>query len=96
MGVVNLSMFSPSKNRELKEISIGGDPEYEFFVVDCGYEEHNFVVGEARNIRILNRGLTYAFVRYFGRENEASYILLPASMVKPKLRIDPFFEEKRG
>lgn len=70
-----------------------GDPEYEFFIVDAGYNDHHFIVGEARSIRLLQKGLIAANVRYFGMKDETVYTILPASMVKPKLWIDPFLEK---
>ncbi len=78
---------------EMEKVSLMGDPEYEFFIVDTGYREHHFVVGEARDIRILSRGQTKAFVRYFGWDKEAGYTVLSTAMVRPKLCIDPFLEQ---
>jgi hypothetical protein len=73
-----------------------GDPEYEFFVVDTGYKDHHFIVGEAKAVRILPRGLTEAFVRYLGRDKDATYTVLPTAMIRPKLWIDPFLEQVIG
>ena len=69
-----------------------GDPRYDFFIVGPGPKGTHFVVGEARGIQLLPRGISrvrgYLYLER-GREHE---MVLPTGMLWRKLTIDPWTE----
>lgn len=69
-----------------------GDPRYDFFIVGCGPRGANFLLGEARAIQLLPRGMFRARGYIFMEGLRERELLLPTAMLWRKLTIDPWTE----
>lgn len=69
-----------------------GDPNYDFFIVGNGPGGAHFVLGEAREIQLLPKGISRVkgFL-YLERRGERD-LLVPTAMLWRKLTIDPWRE----
>ena len=69
-----------------------GDPKYDFFIVGYGPKGINFLVGEARAIQLLPRGMSRARGYIFMEGALERDLLVPTAMLWRKLTIDPWTE----
>lgn len=73
-----------------------GDPKYDFFIVGPNPSGHTLVVGEARAVQLLPRGLSRVRGYLYLERGGEKEILLPTAMLWRKLTIDPWTEAVQG
>lgn len=69
-----------------------GDPRYDFFIVGPGASGTHFVVGEARAVQLLPRGISRVRGYLYLERGGEREILIPTAMLWRKLTIDPWTE----
>lgn len=69
-----------------------GNPKYDFFLVGYGPQGNHFLIGEARAIQLLPRGMCRARGYFFMEGAGERDLLLPTAMLWRKLTIDPWTE----
>lgn len=69
-----------------------GDPRYDFFIVGVGPAGTQFVVGEARAVKLLPRGVSRVRGYLYLERGGERELVLPTAMLWRKLTIDPWTE----
>jgi hypothetical protein len=73
-----------------------GDPRYDFFIVGPGHAGPHFVVGEARAIQLLPRGVSRVQGYLYLERHAERELFVPTAMLWRKLTIDPWTEAVLG
>jgi hypothetical protein len=69
-----------------------GDPKYDFFIIGHGPWGRQFILGEARAVQLLPKGVSRVRGFLYLERGGEKELLIPTAMLWRKLTIDPWTE----